>query len=120
MLFNKIFLTITFLLCMGPVLSQQFNLEEQIQQPIEYHDRTEPLLFTDEMKNIDESMNITDKAIKEISRVELAMFIEGLLYGIIGEQYVELDKCMKDISSLQNDLYLALHDFEQENFESMR
>jgi len=37
------------------------------------------------MKNIDESMNITDKAIKEISRVELAMFIEGLLYGIIGE-----------------------------------
>ena len=48
------------------------------------------------------------------------MFTEGLLYGIIGEQYVELDKCMKDISTMQNDLYLAFHDFEQENFESMR
>jgi hypothetical protein len=27
---------------------------------------------------------------------------------------------MKDISTMQNDLYLAFHDFEQENFESMR
>ena len=72
------------------------------------------------MKTIDKAINTTDKAIKEISRVELAMFIEGLLYGIIGELYVELDKCMKDISTMQNDLYIAFHDFEQENFESMR
>lgn len=77
------------------------------------------MLVTDEMMK-NKTINSTDNAIKEISRVELAMFIEGLLYGIVNEQYVELDKCMKDISSMQNDVYLAFIDFEQENFESMR
>jgi len=27
---------------------------------------------------------------------------------------------MKDMSTMQNDLYLAYHDFEHQNFESMR
>jgi hypothetical protein len=51
---------------------------------LEYHDPAEPLLLID-LKRKTESLNLSDRAIKEIQRVELAMFIEGLLFGIISE-----------------------------------
>ena len=82
MLFNKFSLVALLLLSLNS--SQSHNLEEKIQQPLEYHHPAEPLLVSDETKR-GEIFNLTDRAIKEISRVELAMFIEGLLYGIVNE-----------------------------------
>jgi hypothetical protein len=43
----------------------------------------------------------------------MAQFFEGLLYGILNEQYTDLHECLGDVGIVQNDMYLAVHDFEQ-------
>ena len=47
-----------------------------------------------------------------LSRQDMAHFFEGLLFGLIHEQFTDLDGCLSDLSSVQTDLYLAVQDFE--------
>lgn len=43
----------------------------------------------------------------------LGRFIEGFLFGVLDEQYVDLHECLGDVGSIQTDLYLAVQDFDQ-------
>jgi hypothetical protein len=51
--------------------------------------------------------------VTDIHPIQVARFLEGFLYGILDMQFHELHKCLGDVGTLQSDLYLALHDFEE-------
>ena len=51
---------------------------------------------------------------------DLTRFVEGLIYGIVSEQYSNLQECIGDVGLIENDMYLAAKDFEEESFEGMR
>lgn len=61
-----------------------------------------------------------EKTSQEIQLAQMAQFIEGVIYGIVGEQFIDLEGCLKDAGTIQNDMYLAVQDFDEENFEGMR
>jgi len=50
----------------------------------------------------------------------LAKFTEGLLFGILGEQYTDLDKCIAEDVKLENNLIDAYNFFKEETFDGIK
>lgn len=52
--------------------------------------------------------------------LDVGKFVEGLLYGILEEQYDNIDQCIQDVSIIANDVEAAVSDFEKETFTGVK
>jgi len=55
-----------------------------------------------------------------LSALDVAKFVEGVLYGIVQEQYGNLDTCITDIDNFATDILIAVNDFEQQSFSGVK
>jgi hypothetical protein len=80
-------------------------------QLLDYHDPAE-IVKTEDYRRTKEGGLRT--------RSDLALFLEGLLAGIVHAEFHDLESCVGDVYIIQTDVQIAIADFRQETFESMR
>ena len=56
----------------------------------------------------------------KLSANDVAKFIEGLLYGILTEEFKDLEKCFVESESFENDIVTAVKDFEKKTFDGVK
>ena len=80
-------------------------------QLLDYHDPAEIVKTEDYRKTKEGGLR---------TRSDLALFLEGLLAGIVHAEFHDLESCVGDVYIIQTDVQIAIADFRQETFESMR
>lgn len=57
---------------------------------------------------------------KELTKKDVALFVEGFLYGLIEEKYDDLDTCISEIESVGLDIKQAIEDLNTETFKGVK
>lgn len=55
-----------------------------------------------------------------ITAVEVGEIVGGVIYGIIQEQYGNLDQCITDVEDIAKDVETAVADFKEESFSGIK
>lgn len=58
--------------------------------------------------------------LKQMSKLDVAKFIEGLSFGILKEQFSDLDSCIDDALDIQQDLFNAMTEIEMQTWKHMK
>ena len=66
--------------------------------------------------NTHSKSNTPDAPVK-LSVGEVAKFIEGLLYGVLSQEFPDIEACLIDVSAVEGELIRAVQDFELESFD---
>ena len=56
----------------------------------------------------------------DLSFGDVAKVVEGMLVGILEEQFTGLDTCIQDVDDIEYDVKTAVEDFEKETFDAIR
>lgn len=52
--------------------------------------------------------------------VDVARFVEGFLYGVVQQEFHNLDACIADVEAIAQDVEIAVTDFKKENFDGIK
>lgn len=56
----------------------------------------------------------------QLQLVDVASFVEGFLYGIMQQEFHNLDSCIGDVDHIAQDVEIAVTDFKKENFDGIK
>lgn len=56
----------------------------------------------------------------KLELVDVAKFVEGLIYGIVKQESQGLDTCISDVETIGSDVAIAVGDFEKETFDGVK
>ena len=48
----------------------------------------------------------------KLSVADIAKFIEGLIYGVVNQEFPDIEACLKDVGTVEGELIRAVQDFE--------
>lgn len=55
-----------------------------------------------------------------LQALDVAKFMEGFLYGVVQQEFHNLDSCIADVQTIAQDVEIAVADFKKENFDGIK
>lgn len=65
-------------------------------------------------------MPIKEQVPSQLALVDVGRFVEGFLYGVIQQEFHNLDACITEVETIAQDVEVAVQDFKKETFDGIK